>query len=222
MILQSLISWDKHGGSKPGNLIIKHAKRKSELICLRLHAIRAFFGDSAVMHPVTFTSGVPQWIRVTVTDIHVPPRKILVDACSPKTKTRLGPPHTHTHTSPSPPPLYMHESKAWFMEGITGYRMQESFNLNTVILFVVRMWLKLHLLSLKIQYRGWPGREPVYSERFCPRKKKKKESQISSKLQTLKRLIRNRVKNVITMDPSNKSKALHFVKTLLGYSHPVN
>lgn len=52
---------------------------------------------------------------------------------------------------------------------------------------------------------------------FVPEK-----SENSSKTQTLKRLIRNRVKNVITMEPSNKSKALHFVKTLLGYSHPVN
>lgn len=59
---------------------MKHAKRKSELICLCFgfffHSISAFSGDSAVMHPVTFASGVLHWTRVTVSDIYVPPRKI--------------------------------------------------------------------------------------------------------------------------------------------------
>lgn len=92
IISQTLITSDKWERYKRVKLIIKHAKGKSELICLcSFDSIGAFFGDSAVMHAVTFTSGVLHWTCVTVTDIHVPPRKIWVDACSPKQNLLLTP-----------------------------------------------------------------------------------------------------------------------------------
>lgn len=55
---------------------------------------------------------------------------------------------------------------------------------------------------------------PEASDVLC-----QKKSRNVSKMQTHKRLIRNRVKNVITIDASNKSKAFHFVKNLPGYIH---
>lgn len=70
--------------------------------------------------------------------------------------------------------LHLHESKAWFMEAIRSIGCKNPLTSTQVILFVVRMWLKHHLLSLKSRYRGRLGPEPVFSERFCPRKKKKK------------------------------------------------
>ena len=99
-------------------LIIKHAERKSEFICLWVfHSITVFFYDSALMHPVTFTSGLLHWTRVTLSDIHVPPRKIWVDACSPKTKV-----------SSRTPSLFacVHRSRAWFMEAIRSTGCKKS------------------------------------------------------------------------------------------------
>lgn len=98
---------------------------------------------------------------------------------------------------PRPPPFFFFctcPNPAWFMEAIRSIGCKNPPTSTQVILFVVRMWLKHHLLSLKIRYRGRLGRGPVFSERFCPGKKKKKKSKKSSKIQTLKRLIRNRVK----------------------------
>lgn len=105
------------------------------------------------------------------------------------------------------------------MEDIRSIDCKNPLTAIQLILFVVRMWLKHHLLSQDLV--SWSSRlgASVLREVLYQNKKKSRES---SKIQTPKRLIRNRVKNVITVKPSNKSKTLYFVKTLLGYSHPVN
>lgn len=89
-----------------------------------------------------------------------------------------------------------------------------------VILFVVRMWLEHHLLGRQILYRGQLGGRPVFLERFCLRKKKRQQTlvQHSNPLETNQ----ERGQSVTTAAPSNKSKALHFMKTLPGHSHLVN
>lgn len=164
---KTLIKSDKWQWYNRGKIIIKHAERATELICLCIFPSVSFFFfyDSALMHSVTFTSGVLHWTRVTVSDIYVPPRKIWVDACSPKQS--LDPLFFFS--------LHLHESKAWFMEAIRSIGCKNPLTSTQVILFVVRMWLKHHLLSLKSRYRGRLGPEPVFSERFCPRKKKIKK-----------------------------------------------
>lgn len=123
--------WERYKGVE---LIVKQAKGKSELICLCVFlSISAFFSDSAAMHAVTFTSGALHWTRVTVSDIHVPPRKIWVDACSPK------------QSLPLDPFLCAHGSKGWFVEAIRTKDCKNPLTSTQVILFVVRMWLKHHL-----------------------------------------------------------------------------
>lgn len=123
---------------------------------------------------------------VKVTDIH-----FLTFICGQS----LNPEPTHAVPSPKKnsfwPLLHMDHSKAWFMKIRRSIGCKNPLTAAQVTLFVVRMWLKHHLLGLKILYRGRLGHGPVFLERLCPRKK---DSTIFSKIQTLKRLIRIRVK----------------------------
>lgn len=186
---------------------MKHSKRKAKLICIcSFHSISAFFGGSAVMHPVTSTCGVLRWMHVTVSDNYVPLRKILVDACSPK------------QSPPSTP--FVH---AWIQSLIYGsykvHRLQESSNRNTSYFVCCQDAVETSSPEPKDSVsRLAIGRGPVFSERLCCWKKKEwKLLQNSNPWETNQ----EQGQSVITREPSNKSKALHFAKTLLGYSHPV-
>lgn len=81
-----------------------------------------------------------------VSNGRVPPQKIWIDACSPETNLFLTP---------------SRGSKAWFMEDVRSICCKNSLTSTRATLFVVRMWLKHHLLSLRIQYHGRLGRKPV-------------------------------------------------------------
>lgn len=96
-------------------------------------------------------------------------------------------------------------SKARFMEDARSACCKNPLTSTRVILFVVRMWLK-HPSSEPTDSVSRSAR-PRSSDVLCQIK-----SHNVSKMQTLKRLIRNRVKNVITIEASNKSKALQFVQ----------
>lgn len=86
--------------------------------------------------------------------------------------------------------FYLDDSKDRFTETIRR-KGTNPLTAAQVILFVVRMWLKHHLLGRQILYCGQRGCWPVFLERFHLRKK---QSRLSSNIQTLRRLIRDGVK----------------------------
>lgn len=181
IVPKTLTTADKWQRYKRGRLIIKHAKRRCELIFAFV-----FFTPSVLL----------LWLSC-VASSHFHFWSASLDSCycerhprsTSENLSRCMQPQT---SSPLDPFLHVHGSKAWFMEAIRSIGCKNPLTSTQLILFVVRMWLKHHLPGLKIRYRGRLGWGPVFSERFCPRKKKRAKK--SSKIQTLKRLIRNRVK----------------------------
>lgn len=162
IISQSLTTSDKWARYQRGKLIMKHAKRKSELICLWYF----FFFTPSVLSLVTqlwciqslsflecFIGCVLLWVTSMFHLGKSESTHAAHEICTaPKQRLLLTP---------------FCKSKLWFMEAIG---CKNNLTSTWVILFVVRIWLKHHLLSLKIQYRGRLGDGPAFSERFCPRK----------------------------------------------------
>jgi len=146
-----------------------------DLVFLLFAASAIFLGESAAKHAVTFA--FCEWR----------PRSTAENM----SRCVVQRPKLNLHTTPFCLPT---SPRPW----ISGRKGLENPRTSTLVLsFVVGMRLKRHLLGLNIRYRGRLGREPVFSERLCPRKKKhdnKKRAKNSTKIQTLKRPIGNKVK----------------------------
>lgn len=143
-----------------GKLIIKHAQRKFEFICLH-QCFLWWLSCDASSHFHFWSASLDtcycEWhLRSTSENLS---RRM-----QPQTKSLLNPFCMCMNPKPD----------LWKLYGVKAARNPQTST--QLILFVVRMWLQHHLLSLKIRYRGRLGRGPVFSERFCPRKKKKSKS----------------------------------------------
>lgn len=99
------------------------------------HPNNTFFGDLAAMQSFY---GCERWPRSTSENLN--------RCVQPRNESLLDP---------------SRGSKAWFMEDVRSICCKNSLTSTRATLFVVRMWLKHHLLSLRIQYHGRLGRKPV-------------------------------------------------------------